>query len=66
MQSMSGWKVHFWEGCQKSVKENLFCPFFICGAGTNHHRVTLLHVFEKLGGPPSAKHRENEGMGFDE
>src|SRR5437667_11705302 len=20
MQSMSGWKVHFWEGCQKSVK----------------------------------------------
>jgi len=19
MQSMSGWKVHFWEGCQKSV-----------------------------------------------
>jgi len=24
MQSMSGWKVHFWEGCQKSVQ--LFAP----------------------------------------
>src|SRR4249920_3249100 len=26
MQSMSGWKVHFWEGCQKSVLDNHFPP----------------------------------------
>src|SRR5882724_6035229 len=35
MQSMSGWKVHFWEGCQKSVQ--LFAPLLSLPIPENHY-----------------------------
>jgi hypothetical protein len=46
--------------------ENLFGACFIRGPHPNHHSFTLLHIFEKLSGLGSAKHREDQGMGFDE
>jgi hypothetical protein len=45
---------------------NLFCSFLISGARPNNHGVALLHIFEKLGCLGSAKHREDQRMGFDQ